>query len=111
MCEPRYLARNPYFPAPPEMADVASPATAIFRLVPGNPPPPANRRPATTNELPRAVAPVANEIGRAHVELQSPMDLVCRLLLENDLRLAVCALLDPPGPQPLAAGACLWRRA
>ena len=60
MCEPRYLARNPYFPAPPEMADVASPATAIFRLVPGNPPPPANRRPATTNELPRAVAPVAN---------------------------------------------------
>ena len=28
----RYRERNPFFPAPPEMADVLSPATAIFRL-------------------------------------------------------------------------------
>jgi putative membrane-bound dehydrogenase-like protein len=32
MFEPRYLARNPYFPRPPEMIEVASPATAVFRL-------------------------------------------------------------------------------
>ena len=30
--EPRYLARNPFFPPPPLMLEVASPATAIFRL-------------------------------------------------------------------------------
>jgi putative membrane-bound dehydrogenase-like protein len=31
--EPRYLARNPFFPAPPLMHDAASPATPIFRLL------------------------------------------------------------------------------
>jgi putative membrane-bound dehydrogenase-like protein len=59
LVESRYLLRNPYFPAPPEMAEVASPATAIFRLVPVNPPRPASGRSATTNELARAVAPAA----------------------------------------------------
>ena len=56
MYEPRYLARNPYFPAPPEMVDVASPATAIFRFVTNAAPRPMNGLPATTNELSRAVA-------------------------------------------------------
>jgi len=32
MYEPRYLARNPFFPAPSLMHDAASPATTIFRL-------------------------------------------------------------------------------
>ncbi len=32
MYEPRYMARNPFSLAPPEMADVASPATVVFRL-------------------------------------------------------------------------------
>jgi putative heme-binding domain-containing protein len=60
LSEPRYLARNPFFPAPPEMVDVASPATVIFRFVSGNPPLPAGRNPATTNELARTVARVTN---------------------------------------------------
>src|ERR1039458_7544000 len=56
MYEPRYLARNPYFPGPPERVDVASPATAIFRFVTNAAPRPMNGLPATTNELSRAVA-------------------------------------------------------
>ena len=31
--EPRYLARNPFFPPPPRMLEVASPATIIFPLL------------------------------------------------------------------------------
>jgi len=34
--EPRYYARNPWFPAPPEMVDAADPATRIFRWGEGN---------------------------------------------------------------------------
>jgi putative membrane-bound dehydrogenase-like protein len=60
MYEPRYLARNPYFLAPPAMVEVASPATTIFRLVPGTPPQPANGRPAGTNEPVRTVARATN---------------------------------------------------
>jgi putative membrane-bound dehydrogenase-like protein len=56
MYEPRYLARNPYFPAPPEMVDVASPATVIFRFVTNAAPRPMSGRPATINELSRVVA-------------------------------------------------------
>src|SRR5439155_5465423 len=33
MCEPRYVARNPFFPKPPEMMDVASAATAVFHPI------------------------------------------------------------------------------
>jgi putative membrane-bound dehydrogenase-like protein len=32
MCEPRYLARNPFFPPPPLLLDAASPATVIYRF-------------------------------------------------------------------------------
>jgi putative membrane-bound dehydrogenase-like protein len=32
MCEPRYLARNPFFPPPPQLLDAAGPATAIYRF-------------------------------------------------------------------------------
>ena len=38
--EPRYLARNPFFPAPPQMMDVANPATQVFRFVPKETAPP-----------------------------------------------------------------------
>ena len=34
MYSPRYIARNPYFIAPREILDVASPATRVFSLVP-----------------------------------------------------------------------------
>ncbi len=50
--EPRYLARNPFFPAPPLMHDAASPTTPIFRLVSvGLPSPAAARAPGATNLL------------------------------------------------------------
>jgi putative membrane-bound dehydrogenase-like protein len=58
MYEPRYLARNPFFPPPPERVDVASPATVVFRLVPNAPLQPVTGRPVTTNELARAEAQV-----------------------------------------------------
>jgi len=35
MYEPRYLARNPFFPAPAELLEVVSPATGIFRFAGG----------------------------------------------------------------------------
>ena len=60
MYEPRYLARNPAFPAPPKVIEVASPATTIFRLMPGSPPQPASGRPGRTNEPARAVVRAAN---------------------------------------------------
>ena len=44
--ELRYLARNPFFSPPPQMLEVASPATAIFRLV-------SVGRPAAAGERPR----------------------------------------------------------
>jgi putative membrane-bound dehydrogenase-like protein len=48
MCEPRYLARNPFCSPPATMLDAASPATQIFRLV------------SVTNRAPnQAGAPVA----------------------------------------------------
>jgi putative membrane-bound dehydrogenase-like protein len=56
--EPRYLARNPFFPPPPQMLEVASPATRIFRLRTPEHPTPAVARPGATNESARAVAPV-----------------------------------------------------
>jgi putative membrane-bound dehydrogenase-like protein len=56
MYEPRYVERNPFFPAPPEMVEVASPATAIFRFVTNAAPQPASGRPTSTNELARALA-------------------------------------------------------
>jgi putative membrane-bound dehydrogenase-like protein len=48
--EPRYLARNPFFPPPPLMFDAASPATPIFHLAAVKPPPPAAGRSQATNE-------------------------------------------------------------
>jgi putative membrane-bound dehydrogenase-like protein len=56
--ELRYLARNPFFPPPPQMLEVASPATAIYRLLSVQRPAPAREPAHTTNELVRAVAPV-----------------------------------------------------
>src|SRR2546426_8463542 len=44
-------------------------------------PAPLNQRPGTALRLGRLGEPV--EIGRAHSELQSPCNLVCRLLLEK----------------------------
>ena len=58
--EPRYLARNPYFPPPPLMLEVASPATAIFRLVTPEQPVPAVARPGTTNGAVRTAPSVTN---------------------------------------------------
>jgi putative membrane-bound dehydrogenase-like protein len=60
MYEQRYLARNPFFPAPPEIVEVASPATPIFRLAPRDEPRPASGRPATTNEPAPTPARAAN---------------------------------------------------
>jgi putative membrane-bound dehydrogenase-like protein len=58
-CEPRYLARNPFFPAPPELLDAAGQATAIYRFPAGRPAsgparggaPPGEGRPASANSL------------------------------------------------------------
>jgi putative membrane-bound dehydrogenase-like protein len=55
--EPRYVARNPFFSPPPPMVEVASPATAIFRLGTPEHPAPAVTRPGTTNGPAGAVAP------------------------------------------------------
>jgi putative membrane-bound dehydrogenase-like protein len=60
MYEPRYLARNPFFPAPPETVEVASPATLIFRFAPVEPPRPASGHPAASNESARAAARATN---------------------------------------------------
>ena len=43
--DPRYLARNPYFPPPPRMLEVASPATPVFRLAHARAPRPRRRAP------------------------------------------------------------------
>ncbi len=51
--EPRYLARNPFFPPPPRMQEVASPATRIFEH-----PVPLARSAPTTNSA-SALAPGA----------------------------------------------------
>jgi putative membrane-bound dehydrogenase-like protein len=56
--EPRYLARNPFVPPPPQMIEVASPATPIFRLASAGRPAPARERSRATNELARAVPQV-----------------------------------------------------
>jgi putative membrane-bound dehydrogenase-like protein len=59
MCEPRYLARNPFFPPPPQLLDAASPATEIYRFPAGRPAsgpaqrglPPRQGQPASINAL------------------------------------------------------------
>jgi len=53
MCEPRYLARNLFFPAPPQVLDAASPATPIYRFPAESraPNPPKGGRPPSTNAL------------------------------------------------------------
>jgi len=53
-CEPRYLARNPFFSQPPQMIEVASPTTSIFRLVSVTQPAPGRERSRATNELAHA---------------------------------------------------------
>jgi putative membrane-bound dehydrogenase-like protein len=58
--EPRYLARNPFFPPPPLMLDAASPATAIFRLAAVKLPAHAAARSQGTNQPAPAVAQVTN---------------------------------------------------
>ena len=58
--ELRYMARNPFFPPPPMMFEVANPATAIFRLAAGKPPPQAVARSQGTNEPAPAVAQATN---------------------------------------------------
>src|SRR6266850_7981887 len=45
--------------------------------------------------LKRAFDIVVGEIGRAHVELQSPCNLVCRLLLEKKKRFATLPRYPP----------------
>jgi len=59
MYEPRYLARNPYFPAPPALVDVASPATAIFRCPPAGPSQSGGGRVRAANPPARAMAQVS----------------------------------------------------
>lgn len=56
--ELRYLARNPFFSPLPQMLEVASPATAIFRLVSVGRPAAAGERSQATNELARVVPQV-----------------------------------------------------
>ena len=58
--EPRYLARNPFFPPPPLMIEVASPATAIFRLATVQPPLRVAMRSPATNEPAPATAQATN---------------------------------------------------
>ena len=58
--ELRYLARNPFFPPPPLMIEVASPATAIFRLAAVKPPPQVAMRSQATNEPAPAMAQATN---------------------------------------------------
>ena len=58
--EPRYLARNPYFPPPPRMQEVAGPATTIIRLASLNHPLPSAERPGSTNESARSTAPATS---------------------------------------------------
>ncbi len=60
-CELRYLARNPFFSPPPQMLEVASPATAIFRLVSVGRPAAAGERSQATNE-PARVVPQATTV-------------------------------------------------
>jgi len=55
-CELRYLARNLFFPPPPQMLEVVSPATAIFRLRPAGGPAPTTQRSPAANEAARAAA-------------------------------------------------------
>jgi putative heme-binding domain-containing protein len=47
----RYMARNPFFPPPPMMLEVASPATAIFRLASAGPAAQSTARAHPTNAL------------------------------------------------------------
>src|SRR5256885_9761822 len=42
-----------------------------------------------------AVTRDSNQIGRAHVELQSPCNLVCRLLLEKKNKYTLCHIEYP----------------
>jgi putative membrane-bound dehydrogenase-like protein len=56
--EPRYFARNPFFTPPPQMLNLASPATAIFRLVSVQRPAPAHEGAQATNEMARAMPQV-----------------------------------------------------
>ena len=58
--EPRYLARNPFFPPPPLMIEVASPATAIFRLATVQPPLRVAMRSPATNAPAPATAQATN---------------------------------------------------
>ncbi len=58
--DPRYLARNPYFPPPPRMQEVASPATLAFRLAAPERLVPAVPRASATNEPVRTATPVAS---------------------------------------------------
>ena len=85
--EPRYLARNPYFPPPPRMLEVASPATTIFRLArPGACP--AARTGATNRPAPctRRVCrgDLAHEraglrgLSRKRLSLELPWQRLCR---------------------------------
>jgi putative membrane-bound dehydrogenase-like protein len=55
--EQRYMARNPFFAAPPEMFDVASPATAIFPLTEGQRFSTAAAAPGATNAAATRSAP------------------------------------------------------
>ena len=65
MYEPRYLTRNPWFPPPPEMVEVASPATLIYRFVPTGPPLSTGARRGATNAPPRILAPATGVLAAA----------------------------------------------
>ena len=58
--ELRYLARNPFFPPPPQMQEVASPATAIFHLAAAKPASQFVVRTQATNDPAHTVAQVTN---------------------------------------------------
>ena len=59
MYEPRYLARNPFLLAPPELLDAASPATAVYRFPAQSGPP---KTPAPQPRPPRGRPPSANSL-------------------------------------------------
>ena len=58
--ELRYLMRNPFFPPPPLMVDVASTATAIYRADAVKPPSAGPARPQATNETASLLAQGTN---------------------------------------------------
>jgi putative heme-binding domain-containing protein len=63
--ESRYIERNPFFAPPPQMLDLVSPATTIYRFRWGNSPAPITAGNPATNELAHAEAQTTNGLAAA----------------------------------------------